>query len=80
MPVTLTLNNIPDVVYERLLALADERGRSVESEAIACLAAVLLQRKENLSDQLSHVRELRARLCFMVTVDEVCSLKTEGRP
>jgi antitoxin FitA len=48
MPTTLTLKNIPDDVYERLKLSAQTHRRSMNSEAIVCLEAVLLPAKGRL--------------------------------
>ena len=45
MAMTLTLKNIPDDVYTRLKLSAELHRRSLNSEAIVCLEAVLLPTK-----------------------------------
>lgn len=62
MPTSLTLENIPDAVYERLKAAAELHRRSLNSEAIACLESVLLPNCVAPSDRLARARELRASL------------------
>jgi len=62
MPTTLTLKNIPDEVYERLKASAEMHRRSMNSEAIVCLEAVLVPTKVATSERLARARELRAML------------------
>jgi len=62
MPTTLTLKNIPDEVYERLKASAEMHRRSMNSEAIVCLEAVLVSTKVATSERLARARELRAML------------------
>jgi plasmid stability protein len=62
MPTTLTLKNIPDTVYERLKASAESHRRSLNSEAIVCLEAVLLPTKMAPGERLARARELRAAL------------------
>lgn len=42
MAVTLTLKNIPENVYTRLKLSAEVHRRSLNSEAIVCLEAVLV--------------------------------------
>ncbi len=46
MATTLTLKNIPDLVYQRLKASAEENRRSLNSEAIVCLEMALLPAKK----------------------------------
>lgn len=80
MPTTLTLKNIPDDVYQRLKASAQDHRRSLNSEAIVCLEAVLLPGRVPVAERLARARALRDALprgAFPVkTVD---ALKREGR-
>jgi antitoxin FitA len=62
MPTTLTLKNIPDSVYERLKASAEMNRRSMNSEAIVCLEAVLVPARLAPGERLARARELRAAL------------------
>ena len=81
MPTTLTLKNIPDAVYERLKAAAGMHRRSMNSEAIVCLEAVLMPTKLTSTERLARARELRDALpqrTFLA--DDIDSAKREGRP
>lgn len=81
MPTTLTLKNIPDAVYERLRATAEAHRRSLNSEAIVCLEAVLLPPKITTIDRLNRARDLRARLPKgKFRAREISAMKGEGRP
>ena len=62
MPTTLTLKNIPDAVYEKLKAAAEMHRRSLNSEAIVCLEAVLMPGRIAPTERLARARELRAAL------------------
>ena len=62
VPTTLTLKNIPDDVYDRLKHSAEVHGRSMSSEAIECLEAVLLPAKVTPAQRLARARELRGEL------------------
>jgi len=62
MPTTLTLKNIPDALYERLKLSAAANRRSLNSEALVCLEAVLLQTKPSPSERLARAYALRASL------------------
>jgi plasmid stability protein len=62
MPTNLTLKNIPDEVYERLKASAESNRRSLNSEAIVCLEAVLMPGRMAASDRIAKARALRAAL------------------
>jgi plasmid stability protein len=81
MPTTLTLKNIPDAVYERLKSAAEMHRRSLNSEAIVCLEAVLLPTKLAPSERLARARELRAALprkTFLA--EDIENAKRDGRP
>lgn len=62
MPVTLTLKNIPDAVYERLKQSAEANRRSMNSEAIVCLEQVLLPSRITPAQRLERIRALRDTL------------------
>lgn len=62
MPTTLTLESIPDELYERLRASAEVHRRSLSGEAIVCLETVLLPGKMPPSERLARARALRASL------------------
>ena len=62
MPMTLSLKNIPDTVYERLKISAEVHRRSLNSEAIVCMESALLPAKITPSERLARARDLRAAL------------------
>lgn len=81
MPTTLTLKNIPDCVYDRLKLSAEAHRRSMNSEAIVCLEAVLLPARITPSERLARARELRAALPKgQFRVRDLDELKRDGRP
>jgi plasmid stability protein len=81
MPTTLTLKNIPDAVYERLKTAAAMHRRSLNSEAIVCLEAVLLPTKLAPSERLARARELRAALPKQnILAEDIDAAKRDGRP
>ena len=81
MPTTLTLKNIPDSVYERLKASAELHRRSMNSEAIVCLEAVLASTRVAPAERLARARALRAALePAKFPVLELDALKRVGRP
>lgn len=81
MPTTLTLKNIPDAVYARLKTAAQLHRRSLNSEAIVCLEAVLMPTKMAPSERLARARELRAALPMRdYLADDIDASKREGRP
>lgn len=81
MPTTLTLKNIPDEVYARLKASAATHRRSLNSEAIVCLEAVLLPGRTEPAERLARARALRATLPKnKFKARDIDALKREGRP
>jgi len=81
MPTTLTLKNIPDAVYERLKTAAEMHRRSMNSEAIVCLEAVLMPTRVSPSERLARARELRAALPRQeFLADDIDQAKRDGRP
>ena len=80
MTTTLTLKNIPDPVYERLKAAATLHRRSMNSEAIVCLEAVLLPTRVAPTERLARARELRGALKpRKFLAHDIDALKREGR-
>jgi antitoxin FitA len=81
MPTTLTLKNIPDDVYDRLKLSAQTHRRSMNSEVIVCLEAVLLPLKQSVPERLARARELRRALPQgQFEASEIDALKRQGRP
>ena len=62
MPVAMTLKNIPDNVYQKLKVSAQTNRRSLNSEAIVALEAMLLPVQISVIDRLIRARELRRTL------------------
>ena len=80
MPTSLTLKNIPEAVYERLKASALAHRRSLNSEAIVCLEAMLLPARIDPGERLARARDLRASLgSVKFKVKDIQALKAEGR-
>lgn len=81
MSTTLTLKNIPDSVYERLKRSAQAHRRSLNSEAIVCLEAVLLPASSTMEEKLARARELRSALPKgKFKLSEINTEKRRGRP
>lgn len=81
MPVTLTLKNIPDEVYDRLKTAAEAHRRSMNSEAIVCLEAVLLPESVTVAERVVRARELRKALPKgLFKAADIDALKRAGRP
>ena len=80
MPTTLTLKNIPDDVYARLKLSAETHRRSMNSEAIVCLEAMLLPVKVPPAERLARARALRGALPQgKFRARDIDALKQEGR-
>ena len=62
MATNITLKNIPDEIYARLKSAAENHRRSINSEAIVCLEAVLMPLRTQPSERLARARALRAGL------------------
>lgn len=81
MSTTLTLKNIPDDVYERLKVSAETHRRSLNSEAIVCLEAVLLPGRISPVERIARARAMRAPLTkAKFKLRDIDALKREGRP
>ena len=81
MPTTLTLKNIPDIVYDRLKHSAETHRRSMNSEAIVCLESVLLPAKITAVERLARARRLRAALPQGgFRARDIDAAKRRGRP
>lgn len=80
MPVTITLKNIPDAVYEQLKVAAEVHHRSLNSEVIACLETILLPLKKAPQERLARARILRSRLSVKdVNAADIDDFKNQGR-
>lgn len=80
MPTTITLKNVPDVVYERLKASALEHRRSINGQAIVCLEAALTPGRIPATERLNRARALRATLTtHTFRARDIDALKRLGR-
>ena len=79
MPATLTLKNIPDVIYTRLREVADAHHRSMNSEVIACLEKTLIPVRISAEERLSRARQLRAGLQANFDAADIAAAIDEGR-
>ena len=81
MSVTLTLKNIPEDVYQRLKRSAQTHRRSLNSEAIVCLEAVLVPNRLPPSERLARARALRDQLAqAKFKPRDIDAFKRQGRP
>lgn len=80
MPTNITLKNVPDEVYKRLKAAAELHRRSLNSEAIVSLEAVLVPGSAMPNERLARARELRATLVAnKFKAREIDAFKRQGR-
>ena len=80
MATNLTLKNIPDDVYQRLKASAETHRRSLNSEAIVCLEAVLASGRMDPAERLARARALRFGLPKgKFKARDIDAMKREGR-
>ncbi len=79
MPTTLTLKNVPDDVYDRLKWSAETHRRSINSEAIVCLEAVLVPARVSPNERLARARALREKLNAGFKAKDIDKFKRAGR-
>ncbi len=79
MPTTLTLKNVPDDVYDRLKWSADTHRRSINSEAIVCLEAVLVPARVSPNERLARARALREKMSTKFKAKDIDKFKRAGR-
>ena len=81
MPTTLTLKNLPDEIYHRLKASAEAHRRSLNSEAIVCLEAILLPSRVAAGERLARARALRDTLLKKkFRLQDINAFRRAGRP
>lgn len=81
MPTTLTLKNIPDLVYDQLKLAAKANRRSLNSEAIMLLESALLPTRVTADERLLRAQILRDALpAGQFTANEIDMAEREGRP
>ncbi|MCP9826114.1 FitA-like ribbon-helix-helix domain-containing protein [Synechococcus sp. EJ6-Ellesmere] len=82
MPTSLTLKNIPEALYARLKASAQQHRRSLNNEAIVCLEAVSAPGRTPAAERLAQLRDLRSTLPMGATFapEDIETFKLQGRP
>jgi plasmid stability protein len=76
----ITVKSIPDDLHRRLKERADDHGRSLNSEIIACLKAALEPRVVDVDALLVRARALREGVAARLTDRSLRRLKDRGRP
>lgn len=62
MPVTITLEDVPDEVYTRLESAAKAHHRSVDGEVLARIAESVAVTTPSVEEHIEFARKLRERL------------------
>lgn len=78
--VTITLKNVPDKLHERLRARAARHRRSLNSEVIACLEALVMPQAVDADSFLARARALRREVAGRLSERKLSLLKNQGRP
>jgi antitoxin FitA len=78
--VSLTLKGIPDDVHARLKARAERNGRSLSSEALACLRQAVYSERVDVDDLLAQARVLRENASVYLTDGELARIRREDLP
>lgn len=76
---TLTIEYMPDELYQALKYRAANHRRSIDGEAIACLEAALLEQQEDESVLLADLFQLREEAGVWVEDDFLRYAINEGR-
>lgn len=80
MPTSLTLHNLPDDLYKRLLSTADKNRRSVNCEAIACLEYALNRRRIPAAAHLAGIRVIMEGVdTARFSAEDIDAFKWAGR-
>jgi plasmid stability protein len=76
----MTIKNIPDELYEKLRAAAENNRRSINSEIIVCIERAVSTRRINPEEILNDARRLRQLTAkHPITNDKFNQAKTQGR-
>jgi antitoxin FitA len=78
---TLTVKNIPEVLYDHLKERAALNHRSLNSEIIACIEQSISRRRVDPAQMLVRARALREKTTsYRISKEEFNQAKNEGRP
>ncbi len=78
--VSLTLKEIPDEVHARLKARALRNGRSLSSEALACLRQAVSAERVDVDDLLARASAIRETAAVYLTDRELARIRRAGLP
>lgn len=80
MPLSITLKNIPEVLYQRLKASAERNRRSLNSEMLVCLEAQLSGSGRDVELVLARAKAVRDSLPQgAFNARDIAALKRAGR-
>ncbi len=77
--ITITLKNIPDDLHRRLKERARRHHRSLNSEILAALEAILRSEPVDPRAYIARIRKLRPPGHERLTQEDFDALKNEGR-
>ncbi len=80
MPTNITIEGIPDDVYQKLKLQADKHHRSVNSEAIMTMKSSLLSNKHNPDFLINRARKLKKRAKGTLSIEEIQHAIDQRRP
>ena len=77
----VTIENIPDDLYEQLKIKANLNNRSIDSEILSCLEQALLPNKLMPEERLSQIEQLRTAISpNQITAQDIDQEIDKGRP
>lgn len=77
---TITVENVPPDLYERLKQHAEVHQRSIDREIIACIESAISEPKVHPKDILRRARKLREKTeGYVIADDEFTQAKVSGR-
>ncbi|MFQ5436537.1 MAG: Arc family DNA-binding protein [Anaerolineae bacterium] len=77
---TITVKNIPDDLYELLKAQAKANRRSINNEIIMLIERSVRSYRIDPEEVLARARELREKIDYVITDEELEQFINEGRP
>jgi plasmid stability protein len=77
----LTIKNLPQELYEKLKLSAAAHHRSINSELISCLEAMLMPRRVTPNERIIRARALRQGIgSEAVSAADISDAIAQGRP
>lgn len=76
----ITLKNIPDPLYHRLVDAAHSHHRSLTKEIVFALESYVQQSTQDKAVVLEQIRAVRSRYSPTITEEDIADWKESGRP